>query len=140
MRIAVPVNLLGDEKKQLEMWSRGRSTPQRLVLRSKIILLAASGLENKQIARELNTRQNTVCLWRNRFISHRISGISKDAPRPGRNPRLTQEMIDAIIDRTLHTKPRGATHWTTRMLAKEMGVSNFTVHQVRKKESQNTAP
>jgi transposase len=132
MRFAVSLKLSRDEEKQLARWSRGRSTPQRLVLRSRIVLLAARGWENKRIALELHTRRNTVSLWRNRFISHRIDGISKDAPRPGRKMRLTQEIIDAIIDRTLHTKPRGATHWTTRTLAKEMGVSNFTIHQIWK--------
>jgi transposase len=130
MRIATPLRLSDGEEKQLATWSRGRSTPQRLVLRSKIVMLAARGWENKRIARELRTRQNTVSVWRNRFVSHRIDGISKDAPRPGRKPRIGQKMVDAIIDRTLHTKPRGATHWTTRTLASEMGVSNYTVHQI----------
>lgn len=102
------------------------------MLRSKIVLLAAQGWENKRIARELRTRQNTISLWRNRFVSHRLDGIGKDAPRPGRKPRIGQKLVDAIIDRTLHTKPRGSTHWTTRTLAKEIGVSNFTIHAIWK--------
>ena len=77
-------------------------------------------------------RPKIVALWRNRFVTHRLDGIGKDAPRPGRKPRISQKMIDAIIDRTLHTKPRGATHWTTRTLAKEMGVSNFTIQKIWK--------
>jgi len=56
----------------------------------------------------------------------------RDAPRPGRKPRIPQKLIDAIIDRTLHTKPQGATHWTTRTLAKEMKVSNFTIQKIWK--------
>lgn len=121
-----------DERDALGRWSRGRSTPQRLVLRSKIVLLAADGLQNKQIATRLKVKPHTVARWRNRFISYRIDGISKDAPRAGRKPRIKQSKIDQIIDRTLHTKPRGATHWTTRTLAKEAGVSHMMVQRIWK--------
>lgn len=130
MRVALSVKLTEDEERQLARWSRGRSTPQRLVLRSNIVLLAAGGWENRRIARKLRTRQNTVSLWRNRFLSHRIDGMIRDAPRPGRKPRISRRKVDEIIDRTLHTKPRGSTHWSTRTLAKEMGVSNYTIHQI----------
>lgn len=119
-----------EEREQLQRWSRGRSTPARLVLRSKIILEAAKGLENRRIARRLHTRQNTVSLWRSRFITHRMEGIMRDAPRPGRKPRISQKKIDEIIERTLQTKPKGATHWSTRALAKEIGVSRATVHRI----------
>jgi transposase len=132
MRIAPSVKLTEDEERLLARWSRGRSAPQRLVLRSNIVLLAARGWENKRIASELRTRQNTVSLWRSRFLSHRVDGISRDAPRPGRKPRITQKQVDEIIDRTLHTKPHGSTHWSTRTLAKEMGVSNYTVQRIWK--------
>lgn len=97
-----------------------------------MVLLAARGWENRRIARKLRTRQNTVSLWRNRFLSHRIEGIARDAPRRGRKPRISQKKIDEIIDRTLHTKPRGATQWSTRTLAREVGVSNYTVQQIWK--------
>jgi transposase len=132
MRVAPKVVLSPEERKQLERWSRGRSTPARLVLRSKIVLNAAKGLRNKQIAKRLRTRQDTVALWRGRFVTHSLDGIEKDAPRPGRKPKIAQEKIDEIIDRTLHTKPKGATHWTTRTLAKAIGVSHVTVHRVWK--------
>ena len=132
MRVSPQVILSDEERRQLGRWSRGRSTPARLVLRSKIVLLAAEGSRNDQIARTLQTRPNTVSLWRNRFVTHRMEGIARDAPRPGRNPRISQEKIDEIIDRTLHTRPRGATHWSTRTLAKFVGVSYPTVHRVWK--------
>lgn len=119
-----------DETRQLERWSRGRSTPARLVLRSKIILAAAKGLENRRIARRLRTRQNTVSLWRSRFVDLGMAGIMRDAPRPGRKPRISQKKVDDIIERTLQTKPKGATHWSTRALAKEVGVSRATVHRI----------
>src|SRR5712692_6327013 len=130
MRVAATVVVNDEERKQLLAWSRGRSTPHRLVLRSKIVLMAAHGLQNKKIAESLHVRPKVVTRWRNRFVTHRLNGIRTDAPRPGRKPRISQEKIDSIIDRTLHTKPPGATHWSTRTLAGEMGVSNATVARI----------
>jgi transposase len=130
MRVASPVELSSNERAQLETWSRGRSTPQRLVLRARIVLRAAEGKENQQIAEELATRPNTVGLWRRRFLLLRLEGIEKDAPRPGRNPRLPRSMVARIVDRTLHTQPRGRTHWSTRLMAQEIGVDPVTVHRV----------
>ena len=130
MRIASSLTLQPEECMELERWSHGRSTPHRLVLRSNIVLLAAEGLQNKQIAEKLKVQRNTVQLWRDRFISHRLDGIRKDAPRPGRKQKIKQSMVDQIIEKTLHTKPRGATHWTTRTLAKEIGVSHVMVHRI----------
>src|ERR1700680_563809 len=126
MRIAPPITLTDEDRRQLLSWSRGRSTPHRLVMRSEIVLMSAEGLQNKRIAEKLHARPKTVTLWRNRYYTHGLDGIQKDAPRPGRNPRISQEQIDKIIDLTLHTKPRGSTHWTTRTLAKTTGLSNFT--------------
>jgi transposase len=130
MRVAVTVVVDDEERDQLLAWSRGRSTPHRLVLRSKIVLMAADGLQNKRIAEGLHVRPKVVTRWRNRFATHRLNGIRMDAPRPGRKPKIPQEKIDAIIDRTLHTKPRGATHWSTRTLARETGVSNATIARI----------
>ena len=130
MRVAPKVVLNSEQTKKLERWSRGRSTPVRLVLRSKIVLEAAKGLENMQIAERLRTRQNTVSLWRNRFATLGVAGITKDAPRPGRKPRIGEKKIDEIVERTLQTRPKGATHWSTRALAEEVGVSRATVHRI----------
>jgi transposase len=132
MRIAPKVTFNSADRQQLEKWSRGRSTPARLVLRSKIILSAADGETNKQIATKLQVRQKTVALWRNRFITYGIDGIRKDAPRPGRKTRINQNRVDEIIDKTLHIKPKGATHWSNRSLAKEVGVSHATVQRIWK--------
>jgi len=132
MRVALPVKFGEGDERQLLAWSRGRSTPHRLILRSKIVLMAADGLRNRSIAERLHTRPETVALWRNRFIEYGLDGIRKDAPRPGRKPKVTQEKVNEIIDRTLHTKPNGATHWTTRTLAKEVGVGYATVHRIWK--------
>ena len=69
-------------------------------------------------------RSEKVALWRNRFVAHGLDGIVKGAHRPGRRARISQELIDEIVDRTLRTKPRGATQWSQRTLAREMAVSN----------------
>src|SRR5712692_3316500 len=132
MRVAPSVFITEEEGRQLLNWSHGRSTPHRLVLRSKIVLMAADGLQNTKIVEKLRVRPKTVTLWRNRFVAHRLDGMRKDAPRPGRKPRISQELIDEIIEHTLRTKPPGATHWSTRTLASEMGVSNFTIHEIWK--------
>src|SRR6266704_970009 len=117
MRVAAPVILSDRERDQLLSWSRGRSTPHRVVLRSKIVLMAAEGIQNKEIAEKLKALPKTVTLWRSRFVVHRLDGILKDAPRPGRKPRISEQEIDRVVDLTLYTKPRGATHWSARTLA-----------------------
>jgi len=132
MRVAVTIILTPEERKQLERWSRGRSTPQRLVLRSKIVLLAAKGRMNKQIVDELDTNPVTVGRWRSRFALLRVDGIRKDAPRPGRKPRIPASIVKRIVDTTLQERPRGETHWSTRTLAERLGVSHMTVQRIWK--------
>jgi len=82
MKIAPEITLTDAERATLDRWSRGRSTPVRLVLRAKIVLLAAAGKLNKEIARRLKTAPKTVSLWRRRFADQRLAGIEKDAQRP----------------------------------------------------------
>lgn len=132
MRVAPRIHLTDEEREQLLKWSRGRSTPHRLVLRACIVLQAAEGLQNKEIANRLGTNRHTVELWRRRFLLHRLNGMEKDAPRQGRKPRIPPEVVDTILHKTLHEKPRGATHWSTRSLARAIGVSHATVHRVWK--------
>jgi len=130
MRVAPPITLSSEEREELTRWSRGRSTPHRLVLRARIILRAADGQQNQDIAQALNTHPDTVSLWRRRFHALRLDGIRKDAPRPGRMPQIPQEVVDRILQKTLNEKPRGATHWSTRTMAKAVGVSRETVRRV----------
>lgn len=132
MRVASPLVLSEEERSQLVKWSHGRSTPQRLVLRSRIVLRAAEGLQNKEIAVLLGTHPDTVSLWRSRFHACRLDGIRKDAPRPGRKPQVPEAVVERILHKTLHEKPPGATHWSTRSMAQAVGVSHVTVHRVWK--------
>lgn len=100
------------------------------MLRAKIVLLAAEGKTNETIAEELGTSKPTVGRWRSRFAKLRITGIEKDAPRPGRTPALTAEMVDLIVRKTTQEKPEAGTHWSTRTMAKAVGVSKDTVQRV----------
>lgn len=134
MRIAVPIELSADERETLERWSRGRSTPSRLVLRAKIVLAAAAGRRNDQIAEALDTRPRTVGLWRKRFAASRLAGIEKDAPRGGRPAAKRQEQARKIVEATTQTKPDpgAATHWSTRTLAAHLNVARSMVQRVWK--------
>ena len=132
MRVAPPLFLAPEERAEIESWSRGRSTPHRLVLRARIVLRAADGWENQRIAEALATRPNTVGLWRRRFALLRLEGLREDAPRTGRKPRLSPALVRRIVETTLHAKPRGETHWSTRSLADHLGVSHMTVQRVWK--------
>lgn len=130
MRRAIVIELTDDERRQLLRYSRGRSTPARLVLRAKIVLEAASGKENREIAALLETSRKTVGLWRTRFAAQRISGIEQDAPRPGRTPGLSAELTQRILEKTTRESPPNATHWSTRSLARELGISKDSVQRV----------
>ena len=114
MKTAEPIILTSSERSTIDSWATGRSIPYRLVERARIISMAADGTLNQDIAQELQISRPTVQLWRQRFLSLRLSGLEKDAPRPGRKPRITQRKINAIIETTLQKTPPNATHWSTR--------------------------
>jgi transposase len=131
MKVAPEIVLTDEERTALERWSRGRSTPARLVVRSRIVLLAAEGKMNQKIAPRLKTALKTVSLWRRRFAEQRVAGIEKDAPRGGR-PKTGKGMARLIVEKTTQERPANATHWSTRTLAKELGTSFSMVQRVWK--------
>ena len=130
MRVAPTVVIEPAERAQLVEWSRGRLLPSRLVERARIVLGAADGRTNLQIADELSIHQRTVALWRRRFLLFRLAGIEQDAPRAGRKPRLDPEFVQGVLFKTLHTKPRGETHWSVRTMAREVNVHPSTIHRI----------
>jgi len=132
MRVATEIKLTDLDRMTLTRWSRGRSTPSRLVLRAKIVLLSAEGQMNKDIARELGTLRKTVALWRNRFAQQGLAGLEKDAPRSGRKPKVRAAAARKIVEATTQERPAHATHWSTRSLAKHLGVSATMVQRVWK--------
>src|SRR5215203_384834 len=132
MRVAVAIVLEDEVRDTLRRWARGRTTAARLVLRAKIVLLAAEGKFNKDIAAELDTGMKTVCQWRNRFAQAGLAGIEQDAPRGGRPSTRRVAIAEAILRKTTSEKPVAATHWSTRTLAAELGTSPSMVQRVWK--------
>jgi len=124
------VILSAEEGARLELWAAARSIPFRLVQRARIIRRAAAGAPNQVIASELGISRPTVQLWRERFLALRLSGLEKDAPRPGRIARISARKIKAVVEATLHTRPANATHWSTRMMAKAQGLSEATIRRI----------
>jgi transposase len=132
MRSAPAIKLSDSDRAILERWARGRSTPARLVLRSKIVLLAASGWVNKEISRELRCSTKTVCLWRCRFAQRGVAGIEKDAQRGANRNTESEALVQRIIHMTLHESPPRRSRWSTRSLAAAMGTSPAMVQRVWK--------
>src|SRR3990167_1172106 len=130
MRKTEPIQLSSEERSTLNTWASGRKFPLRMTQRAQIICMAAEGVLSQDIARELQTSRPTVQLWRQRFLSLRLAGLEKDAPRPGRFPRITQHKINAVVEATLHTAPADATHWSTRTMAKAQGLSEASVRRI----------
>ena len=132
MNIANRIILTPQEKAVVNRWSQGKSFPLRLVQRAQIIQLAARGVFNHDIAAQLDISRPTVQLWRERFLALRLSGLEKDAPRPGRFPKISHEKVMAIVNATLHTTPPNATHWSERSMSKAQGVSKDSVRRIWK--------
>ncbi len=130
MRIAAAVDLSPEQRQALERMARGRSLPARVVERARVVLLAADGLENKEIARRMNMTPEKAARWRNRFLTGGIAALEKDAPRPGRTPTITERRVKRVVDMTLHNKPANATHWSTRTMARAAGISEASVRRI----------
>src|SRR4051812_7050111 len=131
MPIPVPlaIELSDDERAQLEAWTRRRTSAQALALRSRVVLAAADGLNNTEIASELGLAVSSVRKWRKRFAEHRLDGLT-DEPRPGRPRTITDEQVDAVITTTLESTPKDATHWSTRSMAAEVGLTQNAVLRI----------
>jgi len=134
MPAQIKITLLPEEKEQLEQNTKSRKTSVRLLERSKIVLLAAEGMPNYKIAETLNIDVNKVGRWRNRFAQKRHQGIEKDLPRGanhgGKNSVEQAKLRSRIITMTTQEKPKDATHWTTRSLAKALGINHSFVNRV----------
>ncbi len=125
---ALPVT--NDQRQVLETWINARNTPQKVVFRSRIVLAAAEGKSNLSIARELETSRPSVILWRDRFAKGGPEALVDDAPGRGRKAQISASKVKQIVEATLHTTPKGATHWSVRTMAKEQGVSPATIQRI----------
>ena len=124
-----PLELTDAERDQLESWTRRRTSAQALAMRSRVVLLAAAGLNNTEIAGELGIHRNVAGKWRARFIEHRLDGLT-DEPRPGRPRTISDAQVEEVIVRTLETTPKDATHWSTRSMAREVGLTQSAVLRI----------
>lgn len=130
MRIAPPVRLDNSQAETLERWARSRSLPARQIERAKVVLLAAEGKSDLEISAALRISNQKAARWRKRFLRLGLSGLEKDAPRPGRKPSIPASIREELVRKTTQSKPKNATHWSTRTMAVEMGVSEATVRRV----------
>jgi transposase len=126
---AVPIELTEGEREQLQSWSRRHTSAQALALRARIVLAASEGPKNTEIAQALGVGVSTVRKWRNRFAVQRLDGLL-DEPRPGRPRTVTDAQVEAVITKTLESTPKDATHWSTRSMAAEVGLTQSAVHRI----------
>lgn len=123
------MRLTDDERAQLVAWSRRSKSANALAIRSRIVLAAAEGMNNTAIADKLDIHVSSARKWRSRFVAERLEGLL-DEPRPGRPRTVSDERVEAVITRTLETTPTDATHWSTRSLAAELGMSQTAVSRI----------
>src|ERR1039458_7454168 len=118
-----------DERRVLEGWARRRSSAQWLAVRARIVLGAAQGENNTQLAERLGLTRMTVAKWRGRFVAGRVDGLF-DEPRPGKPRTISDEKVAQVITATLESTPRDATHWSTRSMAAHLGLSQSAVSRI----------
>jgi transposase len=128
-RPTAAIVLTGDEREVLERWARRPKSAQALALRCRIVLAAASGATNQEIAAKLGCNPATVGKWRNRFAESRIDGLH-DEPRPGKPRTISDADVERVIVATLETTPADATHWSTRSMAKATGMSQTGITRI----------
>lgn len=128
-RPATQIVLTDIERETLQRWTRRRSSPQSLVLRSRIVLGCDSTRTNNQIAAELGCSPATVSIWRQRFAKRRLQGLA-DLPRSGAPRKIGDDVIEKVIVETLETTPGEDTHWSTRGMAQRHGISRETVGRI----------
>ena len=126
---AVTIVLSDGEREQLEGWARRRKSAQALAQRSRIVLAAAEGLKNTEIAERLGIHRGMAAKWRSRFAEQRLDGLV-DEPRPGRPRTVTDSQVEQVIIKTLESTPKDATHWSTRSMAAEVGLSQSAVSRI----------
>jgi transposase len=130
MRVAPAIELNSAARLELEKLSRRRTAAVRVAQRSRIVLLAAEGMQNKEIAERVGVAPRMVALWRSRFIELGVEGLLKDAPRPGRTPEISPDIVARVVASTTQSKPAGATHWSRSSMARAMGISESSVGRI----------
>ena len=118
------------DRAALEGFVADRNTPQKLVWRSRIVLMSADGAGTMAIVRALSKSKRTVGRWQERYLAQGVDGLRRDGTRPGRKPPLSAAVIERVVNMTLHETPPGATHWSVRRMAKAAGISHTSVQRI----------
>lgn len=121
--------LAAADKEKLAMLARRPKSAQRVATRAKIVLRAAAGQSNQEIARSLAITPVTVGKWRERFRVQGLEGLS-DEPRPGAPRKISDAQVEAAVTRTLESVPTAATHWSTRSLSQQVGLSQSAIVRI----------
>ncbi len=121
--------LQGDEKTELERLTKRAAVNRQIAFRARLVLACAGGMTNTAVARRYRTTNQTVGKWRKRFIEKRLEGLY-DEPRPGAPRSVTDAEVEAVLVKTLEEKPKGRTHWSTRSMAENVGLSHTTIGRV----------
>jgi transposase len=132
MRTGRPIPVLSlteAEQETLQNWARRPKSAQALALRARIVLRCAEGMTNTAVARQVQVRSQTVGKWRQRFVDRRLDGLL-DEPRPGTPRKVSDADVERALTMTLESTPKDATHWSTRSLAKQAGLSRSTVGRI----------
>jgi len=132
MRVAIEITLSEEEVAHLSKLSKSRSVSVRLAERSRIILLAGAGMTNEEIGYELSITRQKVGRWRDRYAESGVEGISHDAYRPGRKPKISSRKVNKVIKLTTQTIPGNATHWSQRLMSEKAGISMSSVSRIWK--------
>ncbi len=130
MRVAPPVVLSPEQRLVLEAQARARRASARSVERARIVLLAAAGLQNQDIAAQLQIMPETVARWRRRFLTGGVEALAQDAPRPGRPRTITDAQVRKVVRMTTQQTPPNATQWSTRTMAAATGISERSVRRI----------
>jgi len=127
---AEAVEISPQQRQELMRLAQGRNVAQKIALRARIILGASEGRANRRLAQELGISRPTILLWRKRFEQAGVEGLLRDGSRPGRRKKMSAERVATIVEATLKTRPRDATHWSVRTMAKAQRVSPAMVHRI----------
>jgi transposase len=130
MRVAPAIQLSPETRAELQNLVRRRTTPVRVVERCRIVLLAADGVQDKQIAQRMTVTPRMASRWRSRFLAQGVTGLVKDAPRPGRAPTITADKVSAIVANTTQSTPPNATQWSRSTMARLVGISESSVGRI----------
>lgn len=130
MRVAAAVDLNSEQRAELQKLVRRRTTPVRVVERCRIVLLAGDGMQDVQIARQLEVAPRMAARWRARFLRLGVEGLMHDAPRPGRRPTISAKTVAAVVRKTTQSTPVNATQWSRSTMAGAVGISESSVGRI----------